>query len=300
MLGIPHSLHGAARREDAVAVLGDRSVRAALRDGLLVQPWRGVLVDGRRALETATRASAALLACGQGAVLSGPTALRIHGCDVSEDMDVHVTVPYLNWVRSKAGLIIHHDQFDQQDVVCRDRLPVFVLDHAIAEVLCSTKRWVGLACLDKTLSGRSDADARSFLAAVGSRLATRDNRRGLRVAESLLCLGTSGAESPQESRLRLLVIDAGYPLPVTQHAILTLSGELLYRLDMAWVELRIGVEYDGYEAHEGREEYDVERDRRLAGRGWRIIRVRKDVFADPSSFLGELRQAFAARGVRVA
>lgn len=295
VLGIPNSRHGAALRKDAAASLGEHVLAATLRDGLLAQPWRGVVIDGRRTLDPLTRASAALLACGPGAVLSRETAAALHGCTVVQSPEVHVTVPYSRWVRSRSGLIVHHDRFVDDDVETCHGMPVMELELAIADLLCTQRRWVALACLDQALAGRSDQQVGAFVAAVDRRLAVRDDRRGILQAESLLCLGTSGADSPQESRLRLLVIDAGFPIPVTQHRILTLSGELIYKLDIAWPELRIALEYDGYEAHEGREEYDSERDRRMVGRGWRVIRVRKEDLVNPEPFLAQLRQAFADR-----
>jgi hypothetical protein len=111
----------------------------------------------------------------------------------------------------------------------------------------------------------------------------------------LLCLGSGKAESPQESRLRLLVIRAGFPAPVLQHEILNLTGSVLYRLDLAWPALRIALEYDGHEAHENRESEDAERDRRMAARGWLVIRARKDVFTSPDGFLRQIEDAFRRR-----
>ncbi|MFD2397245.1 endonuclease domain-containing protein [Prauserella oleivorans] len=112
----------------------------------------------------------------------------------------------------------------------------------------------------------------------------------------MLRLATGKSESPQESRLRLLVVDAGFPLPTPQYEITTLDGRLLYVLDLAWPEVRVGLEYDGYEAHEDRATYDAERDRRMADRGWITVRVRKDAFADPAVILEQLREAFRRRG----
>ncbi|KAA9150095.1 DUF559 domain-containing protein [Amycolatopsis acidicola] len=295
MLNIINSRHGAAKRQDAAAALGESVLRGALKDGVLVQLWRGVIVDSRRLLEPETRAAAALFAAGRGAVLSHRTAAFLHGCTAADSVDVHVTVPYDNWVRSRPGLVIHHDRFDPADTVSRNGLPMCPLDETIAELLCTDIRWKALACLDQALAGLTKPEIGAFLANTADCISRRDDRRGTRRGESLLALAASDVESPQESRLRLVVIDAGFPVPVTQHPILTLAGELLYRLDLAWPELRIAVEYDGFEAHEGREENDLERDERLSARGWRVIRVRKEDMADSGRFLGDLRQAFTQR-----
>lgn len=274
-------------------------MRAALRDGVLVQPWRGIVVDGNRALDPVTRAAAALLHCGPRAVLSHGTAAALHGCGAARTAAVHVTVPRPVRVRSGPGLVVHRGIIRPRDVTALHGLAVVVLDHAVAEVLCGPPRWRALACLDQALAACAENHERAFANAVGSRLAERASTRGVRVAASLLRLGDRRAESPPESRLRLLVIDGGFPIPVTQYPIVDLAGVRRYRLDLGWEELRIGLEYDGYEAHEGREAYDAARDRALAGRGWLIIRARKEDFAHPERLLHELAQAFARRGMRL-
>lgn len=233
-------------------------------------------------------------------MLTGSTATALHGCFPVRDPVVHVAVPYSKWVRTTHGLVVHHDRFADADIELVAGLPTFRLDHAVAEVLCRSPRWVALASLDQALAGRTDEQARRFVDAVGYRLSRRDNRRGTRQAEWLLPLGSTGAESPQESRLRLTVIEGGLPRPVTQHPIMSLSGEQLYRLDLGWPEVQLGAEYDGVDAHDGREAYDAARDARLTERGWKIVRARKDVFADPAPFLAELRNAFTERGFRLA
>lgn len=297
-MDLPFDRH-VARRRDLVAVLGESAVQTALRDGVFMQPWRGVVIKASEALNPVARAAAAMLVCGPDAVLSHGTAAALHGCSVVRTPDVHVTVPYSSWVRSRSGLVVHHGGVRAEDVTALHGLPVVVLDHAIAEVLCMTKRWRALACLDQALAGCPDGEVRRFTDAIGARLADRESSRGIRQGASLLRLGDAGAESPQESRLRLLVIDAGFPIPVTQYKIVNFAGTVLYRLDLGWEELQIGLEYDGYAAHEGRAADDAARDHDLANRGWLILRVRKDDLARPERFLDELRQAFARRGLRL-
>lgn len=291
--------NGVARRGDVVGLHGESAVRAALRDGVLVQPWRGVVVDGHRALEPVTRAAAALLACGPSAVLTHGTAAAMHGCEAASTTAVHLTVPPSVRVRSRPGLVVvHRGLIRAHDVTALHRLPVARLEHAVTDVLRSARRWRALACLDQALAAAGEDDARAFIDDVGVRLAERSSTRGVRTATSLLRLGDRGAESPYESRLRLLVIDAGFTIPVTQYPIVDLAGVVRYRLDLGWEAPRIGMEYDGYEAHEGREAYDAARDRALAGRGWLIIRVRKEDLVRPERLLDELAQAFARRGLR--
>jgi Protein of unknown function (DUF559) len=287
------TLHHARRRTDLAAELGEHSLRAALCNGTFMQLWPGVVVPRARALELPTRAAAALLFVGKGGVLSGPTAARLYGCTAATDTDIHVTLPYSRWARRRPGLVVHHDRFAEADVGELLGMPVLALDLVIAELLCTAPRRLALACADQALA--LAGPDRDFLGAVEDRLVQRDDRRGTVRGAVLLGLATGKAESPPESWLRLLVADADYPLPGAQHEVRDLDGRVVYRLDLAWPDLRIALEYDGYEAHEHREGHDAERDARLRARGWIVIRARAEDMREPARLLAELANAFAAR-----
>lgn len=290
-------LYGAHLRRDLVTRYGEHAVRVALRDGQFSQPWRGVIVERDRALQLTTRATAALLKVGGvESALSRQTAAALHGCTAAADCgDIHVSVPLSCRVRSRPGLIVHAERYAEGDIVVRMGLPVLALDLVLAELLCTGPRRLALACVDQALADLPKSQRAILLAEVDHRLVMRDDRRGTRRAEALLALGTGPADSPPESWLRLLVVDAGFPPPEPQVEVLDLQGRLVYLLDLAWPEVRIALEYDGYEAHEGRAEADAERDRRLAGRGWIVIRVRAEDLSKPARLIGEVRRAFAAR-----
>ena len=73
-----------------------------------------------------------------------------------------------------------------------------------------------------------------------------------------------------------------------------MDGEL-YRLDFAWPDFRIAVEYDGYAAHAERRDQDRRRDEDLAGRGWLVIRATIDDLLAPSRLVNEVLEALAIR-----
>jgi hypothetical protein len=275
--------------------MGERTLRAALDTGVFAQIWRGVVVHASDSLNPHTRAAAALLAVGQPAALTGPTALVLHGLTAAASVDVHVAVPAHRSGRSKPGLVVHRSRFQPSDVVTLNQLPVLDLDLALAEFLCDGDSRTAFACLDQALAGLSDADDHALLGAVVGRIGQREDRRGTNKALMLANLATGKADSPPESFFRLIVVEAGFPIPEAQHEILTIDGRRLYVLDMAWPELRIALEYDGYAAHEERGEYDLARDERLAKHGWIVVRAGAADLGDPSRVLGELRVAFAKR-----
>jgi very-short-patch-repair endonuclease len=99
--------------------------------------------------------------------------------------------------------------------------------------------------------------------------------RGIRRLRRAIDLVDAGAESPQESRLRLLLVQSGLPRPVTQIPVTNQWGRVVRRIDMGWPEWMVGVEYDGEQHFDNADDYanDIVRLEFLADRGWTIVRV---------------------------
>ncbi|MFD0811695.1 endonuclease domain-containing protein [Amycolatopsis umgeniensis] len=289
--------HGAVSRSEADRVLGRRMVLEGLATGVLAQPWRGVVVHAADALKLTTRAEAALLAVGRPATLSGATSLALHGISAVDDTRIHVSVPYSRRIKSKPGLIVHQADFRPSDVVELDGLTTFSLDLALADFLCRGDKRTALAALDEAMRGLTPDHVRVLRENVRDRLADRRDQRGIHRSLLLLDMATGKAESPPESILRLIVVEAGFPIPEVQYEITTIEGRKLYVLDMAWPSLRIALEYDGFASHEERRDHDAERDARMAGRGWVTIRASAADLRDPRRLLAELARAFEKRAV---
>lgn len=98
-------------------------------------------------------------------------------------------------------------------------------------------------------------------------------RRGAAKLRRALARARTGASSPQESRLRLVLVDGGLPEPILDLDVFDEHGRFVACVDMAYPELRIAVEYDG-EIHRTQEQFerDVERLARLEALGWTVLR----------------------------
>lgn len=295
-MDIPGSIHGACSRAHALHAIGRYGLRVAIASGQLAPLWRGVLVDPARILDPLTRAAAACIVVGPTAALWGLTALRLYGCAAAETSTVHLITPYIRWSRSNEELRVHQGRVPADSVRTVEDLPVVAPDLATSDVLCTAPRRLALACADQAVALQPALERRRFVEQVAERLANRADRRGTRRAYGLLELVDGGAESPPESSLRLLVVDAGFPVPHVQHEIRTLDGVVLWRLDMAWPDVRIGLEYDGFAAHAERAERDAARDEDLARRGWLIVHATAADLRDPRRLLRELGAAFRERG----
>ena len=121
---------------------------------------------------------------------------------------------------------------------------------------------------------------------------------GLRCLEAALELVDPGAQSPRESYLRLLFIDAGLPRPQTQIPVLGVDRVPIAYLDMGWQEWLVAVEYDGDQHRSDRRQYvkDIRRTERLQEMGWTVVRVVAE--DSPAAVLRRVRAAIASSAVR--
>jgi very-short-patch-repair endonuclease len=115
--------------------------------------------------------------------------------------------------------------------------------------------------------------------------------RGIVQARDIVRLADGRAESPMESRLRLRVIDGKLPMPEVQYWVCDENGRPVYRLDLAWPEYRLGLEYDGIDhLNKPRQRSDLERRGWLIEHGWRLISVTDtDVYRTYSRMLIRVR-----------
>lgn len=121
---------------------------------------------------------------------------------------------------------------------------------------------------------------------------------GLRRLEAALDLVDPGAQSPRESYLRLLLIDAGLPRPQTQIPVLGVDGLPVAYLDLGWQERLVAVEYDGDQHRTDRRQYvkDIKRVEMLERQGWIVVRV---VAEDrPAGIVRRVRAALAKSTVK--
>lgn len=105
-------------------------------------------------------------------------------------------------------------------------------------------------------------------------------------------------ESPKETETRLLIVRSGLPEPEVQHEVFD-DGLFIARIDLAYPELKIAIEYEGDGHRTDRDQWrrDIQRQRDLEDRGWIVIRLTQADLADGSAaLLARIRRAIASRG----
>lgn len=227
-----------------------------------------VYLDKRVAPSLRDRTIAAWLWSRREGVVAGLAASAIYGTKwIDDDSPVE---------------LIHHNARAPKCVVARDEL---LLENEFQRLdglrLTTPER----TAFDLGRRGRLDdavarldalAQATDFKVSAVDELAARHGHaRGLRQLEDALDLMDSGAESPKETWLRLLLIRAGYPRPQTQIPVLSPDRRRWYYLDMGWEDMKLAAEYDGDHHRTSRElfAYEIERAEDLDVLGWSVVKV---------------------------
>lgn len=109
-------------------------------------------------------------------------------------------------------------------------------------------------------------------------------------------------DSPMETMTRLLMVLAGLPEPAVNHVIRGDDGVVRRRLDMAYAEARLAIEYDGRQHAESTLQWqgDVGRREELDGDGWRMmVLLAKDIYRTPARTIDRLRAVMRQVGIPV-
>ena len=129
----------------------------------------------------------------------------------------------------------------------------------------------------------------------------RPKVKGIRMAREILPLLRSGVDSPQESKLRVKIVDAGLPEPAITVPIYDEHGRYMSTPDLQYTEYKIAMEYEGDHHRSDPVQWgkDIERDDRLRAKGWIVLK-----FSDVQMKGGwanaerKVRDALASRGWR--
>jgi hypothetical protein len=260
----PELLSGPFTTATAIALgLTHAALQSAPWRRLFRDVWVHVDVPDTREV----RLSAVRLILPDRATVCGLTAAWLHGVDVRriDDLDIHVGFPPGTRVRRRAGLDVCQETLAESDVVIVDGLRV----TSPLRTAFDCARWLRGAERVVVL----DALTHSRLVSVdeiAAYIAGKRRLRNLRVAEKVLHLVDPLAESPMETRLRLLLIDAGLPRPTSQFNVFDDRGRFVGRLDLAFEKQKVAVEYDGAQHWEERR-HDDRRRTRLRELGWVIL-----------------------------
>jgi very-short-patch-repair endonuclease len=235
-------------------------------------------------LTATTRARAAWLWSRRRGIVAGHSASALHGAKwVDHQAPAQLLYEHR---RPPAGIRTWSDQIAEDELQLVSGVPTTTPARTAFDIACRNSVGNAVAAVDAL------ARATLFNVADAQVLANRyKGHRNVRRARRALTLIDAGAESPRETWLRLLLIDAGYPRPQTQIPVYGEYGELVALLDLGWEDVKIALEYEGDHHRTDRRQFhrDIARYEALPDLGWITVRVTAEDMAG-----GILRRVAAA------
>lgn len=271
--------------------LPPRALREGVKYGTLRREFRDVYVDARVPDSRASRLRAIKLIQPDGAVVCNESAAWLYGLDVHAPGDRRRLEPALVTEHSttrvvRAGTRGRQAILTADDIDFVEGVHVTTPVRTVSDLLRRMYRPYALAA--------ADAFAHAGLVTqdeVVEFVAQLKGYRGVVQARSLALLIEPRTESPGESWQRLRMLDAGFPPPEPQFAVIDDFGRQL-RIDLPYPDLLIGTEFDGREFHTDAAHRAHDDDRRaylseVYGWEW-VIGTRERIFGSDTSFEDEL------------
>lgn len=298
---------GVVLRRDLVAAgIHDSAIRRLCRADVLVRLRHGVYALAERLTQATPRHRHAMLASG---------VMRLYGDDVALSHtsaalaygapDWHVPLAHVHMTdlfgageRTQASVAHHHGACDVHDVTRRDGHWITTPARTALDAASILPRESAVCILDWFLN-QSLTTPDELSAALARRVQWQHH---LDVMMKLNATSI-GSESVGESRARLLFQDHGIPSPALQLDLFEPDGTFIGRVDFAWPDQKVIVEFDGmskYREHrrpgESIEEAvlrEKRREDRLRAQGWLVVRMTWQDLEHPGPFVARLRTLVA-------
>jgi very-short-patch-repair endonuclease len=172
-------------------------------------------------------------------VFAGATAAWLLGLDMSPIDPIEIVLPVGSGVRSRAGLSVRHCEISRNDISTLRGFRATTLHRTLIDLCVRLPPVEALVAIDMSVAtGLTDSAALLRYAKASN------GRAGARRLRSLAVLAAR-AESPMETRLRWLLIQAGLPHPQVQTDLRDSSEQFIGRADLYYPSARLVLEYDG-------------------------------------------------------
>jgi very-short-patch-repair endonuclease len=284
---------GRASREQLLAAgVAASAIKRRLRSGRLELLHRAVYgLPGTRGLPLAEE-TAALLACGRGAVLSHHSAATLWALRPGTARPVHITIPGEHGCPTLEGVTIHRSRIlTPADVTVHRGLPVTSPARVYLDIAPGLPDRDLERLLDEGLFAQRIVTRAQFDSVLKRAGGHPGRARLARVAHAHA--NSTSTDSPPEELLFEMIRAAGLPEPRTRFPMLG------YALDFYWPGLQLAVEVDAYGTHGSRARFEADRRRDarlLTERGVETLRVTKAAVEQrPAEALGLVARAIGQR-----
>lgn len=282
-----------SRRQARSAGMSDGAIRARLRYGHWQTIWPGIYATFTGPPPRQTLLWAAILHCGQDALLSHETAAEIWGFTDTVSTSLHVTVKPTCQITSRPGLIIHHaSHLDQARHP--SRLPPLTRVEATAIDLTQTA-----ASIDQAFGWLSSACEHRLTTTDKLRDTVRQRGRLRWRAEIVDALSDvrAGCHSVLERRY-MRIVEQAHELPMASRQFRSkIDGRTQYD-DNRHEQWKLVIELDGQVAHAGRaRDRDRSRDNRTVASGVAVLRYGwRDITQQPCRVAAQVATVLRRNG----
>jgi hypothetical protein len=239
------------------------------------------------------RAKAVLKLVPRGSYISHHTAAELWGAAPPPNGATHVTLPSACGRQVRQGVRSHYRRQPAQTTL-RKGLPISTLEQTLLDLAAVGVPLVDLVVVADGMIKAGHTSTERLIEA-----AAEWTGRGCRVARRAASLAREGVDSPQETRLRLLLVLAGLPEPRVNLIIRGRDGSWRRRYDLAYERLRLIIEYDGRQHAEDSRQWltDIFRREELDQLRWRLVIVTSEgVYQEPLRTLERVRDALLECG----
>jgi very-short-patch-repair endonuclease len=197
---------------------------------------------------------------------SGPTAGWLRGMNLAPCNPIEVTIDREMSLRARAGVRVRRAALPETDVTMHRGFPTTSALRTVRDLGSVRDLAEGVIAIDMALhAGLVDMPTLSRF------VQTNPGTKGIKRLRNAVGLADTGAASPMETRLRLALINAKLPRPVTQAELTDSSGRFIARVDLYYPDCRMVIEYDG-ENHKERIPEDLRRQNALVNADYHVLR----------------------------
>ena len=240
--------------------------------------WRGAAQDPWLLMQAWKRLLPA------SAVLAGDTAALLWRVGEKGTDPVEVILPPKAAVRTRQGLYVRRCTVCAEDVAQVRGLRVTTLLRTLCDL--SARLPFVQALIAGDLALRQRLTDRSAMRRYADSARGRPGAARLR----LVAAEAAAAESPMETRLRWILIQARLRRPEVQADLRDVDGRFVGRADLYYPQARLAIEYDGVN-HRERLAADDRRQNLILNAGFRLLRFTSSDLARPATVVSQVRRA---------
>ena len=272
-----HELRSCGVDDDAVAV--------RVRHGRLHRLYRGVYAVGHPGLTLRGRFRAAVLACGEAAVLSHFAAAAFWGFRTWEERPIDVTVP--GGARDIDGLRVHRSRAVERDVLVRHDIRVTPPARTLLDLAAVLPE--GALC---SIARRAQAQRTVSIRQILELLERSNGHRGAAKLRACIADGPAPTRTDLEDLLLDLLDEANIERPEI-NAPLRVDGRTIIP-DYLWRARRLAIEADSVTWHDHKltREHDADKQAQLEAAGYRVLRITwAQIARSPQQTIARVRAA---------